>query len=222
MKIAFTMIAFITLGFSSRLNADEQELYSSSSLTAQIIAIAEDNISKIEMSAITQSRLQHFITALLEITPVKTEKAKSEEVAGAWRQLWTNTSFSATTNYQQVYQVVSKEGYYYNISETIINDVSFTSFLRGKYRPEGNQLEILFTTNTTRYGFYPEGTSLVGLVNDFEKGVIPNVQIPSPSTTKEFMANVYVDDRLRIVIGGEDIQNKPNIFIFERIEKIQP
>ncbi len=222
MKLAFTLIALVTLGTSTHLGAEESENNLKEELIEQIIDIAKANTGKVDQAEETEEEIQPLIDALLEITPERSEAEKSSQVAGAWRNLWSNTAFGPGTNYDQVYQIVSTEGYYYNVSETKLGRLSFTSFLRGEYVDEGTQLGIRFTSNAIRYGFYPAGTALVTLTTDFEKGDIPSINVPGPIGVTGDLANVYVDDKLRIVVGAQDGQEDRDIFILERTETILP
>ena len=81
-------------------------------------------------------------------------------------------NFNFGVNNKQTYQVVSSDGFYYNIAEINIARAKFTYFLRGTYEDAGDKLRIEFTDNDIRLGFSPLGTDLVELAESFEAGSI--------------------------------------------------
>ncbi|SMF54700.1 hypothetical protein [Pseudobacteriovorax antillogorgiicola] len=191
-------------------------------LKDEIVAIASANTSRVDNFSQVRMQLQPLVDELLAISTDRSEAEKINQVEGAWRNLWSDLGFGPGTNYEQVYQVVSRDGYYYNISESRFGVLKFTGFLRGAYTDEGDFLAIEFTNNDIRFGFPEPGTDLVQLATDFEEGQLKSLPVPGPIGVTGVLINAYVDDELRIVTGNNSGEMGQDLFILERVDSILP
>ena len=189
-------------------------------LKKEIKTIALANIDRTDNFPAVRSQLQPLVDELISLAPAKLEADKLALVAGGWRNLWADQGFGPGTDAKQVYQAVSADGYYYNISLTKTPVGEFTNFLRGAYTDGGNLLNIEFTANSIRKDFFPAGTPVLALAQDFEAGKITALPIPGPIGVKGTLVNAYVDQDFRIVTGNSKINAATNLFLLERADVI--
>ena len=217
--IIVSLLMFLLIPMSS-IADDEHQGYEIQFLKKWILQIAyinQDNDARLRI----RNRLDPLVNRLLELTPSLTEEQRSALVVGSWKSIWSDQAFGFGVDVSQVYQVVNPDGYYYNISKVETEQGVFTNFLRGAYEDKGSYLAIVFTDNEIVPDFFEEGTDLVELAENFEKGDISNSQsIPGPIGITGVLMNIYVDDSLRIVYGNSLSDSRPRLFILERFEEI--
>jgi hypothetical protein len=138
-------------------------------------------------------------------------------VAGAWRQLWSDYPYPMapfiTMDLSQVYQVVSEDGYYWNIGESAAFSLfGITGVLRGRYEADGTKLNIAFTESGFRIGRLPRRTQLVSYANDLEDGSLRRFSLPGggPVGVSGTLETLYVDSDLRVETGTQDEQRDAN------------
>ena len=197
-----------------------QEGKSIDQLKSEILSISAQYTNEIELADEAREILQPLVDELVALTPVRTEAEKLDQVAGGWKNVWSFRTFGFGIDNNQVYQIVSKDGYYYNFSKINLGKVEFATFLRGAYEDVGEQLRIEFTNNNIRLGFYPLGTNLMELGESFEAGEIRSVAIPGPIGVTGDLINLYVDEDLRIVTGRSDGETVDDLFILRRVSEI--
>ncbi|MFW7378904.1 MAG: hypothetical protein ACOH5I_08870 [Oligoflexus sp.] len=186
----------------------------------EIKQIARENIDRTDNFLEVRNQLQPLVNEIVELSPNRLEAEKLDQVVGAWRNLWSDQEFGPGTDPKQVYQSVSPDGYYYNISLANTPRGEFTNFLRGAYNDEGSYLRIEFTDNALTEGFYEPGTEIFELAEDFEAGKIEANSIPGPIGVKGVLINLYVDEDLRIVTGNSTSDSALRLFVLERVESI--
>lgn len=193
-----------------------------SELKQEIKTIALANIDRTDNFPEVRKQLQPLVDELIGLVPNQPEAEKLALVAGGWRNLWSDQRFGPGVDPKQVYQAVSPEGYYYNISliKSPIGD--FTGFLRGAYTDGGNFLNIEFTSNAVRKDFYAPGTPLLALAQDFEAGNIKSLPVPGPIGVTGVLINAYVDQDFRVVTGNSKVNSNSSLFILERADVIAP
>ena len=99
-----------------------------------------------------QKQLQPLVEELVRYACSKRNK-KLPKVTGVAKPLG-QQDVRPRHHYSQVYQVVSQNGFYYNISKSQLGPLEFTNFPRGAYI-DRELSAIEFTTNDIRFGFYP-------------------------------------------------------------------
>ena len=201
--------------FTSSLKAGTTE-----ELKSRIIEIAKQYTSQTLKAGEAREKLQPLVDELIASVPSRSEEEKLDQVIGGWKNLWSYRSFGFNTNYNQVYQIVSEEGYYYNLSQLKFGRAKFAGFLRGQYSDAGDKLRIKFTSNKIKFGFYKAGTDLMELAESFEAGEIRALNVPGPIGIQGDLINAYVDDTLRIVTGKSDGDLTEDLFILTRTETI--
>ena len=200
----FNAILILTLSiFTSSLKADVG-IKDRAELKAKLVELASGYTGKTSLKDEALKEIKPLVDALVGLSEKKSEADKKDLIIGGWRNVWSYRNFGLNTNYDQVYQIVSEDGYYYNFSEIALGKVKFSGFLRGKYEDAGDKLRIEFTSNKIKFGFYEEGTDIVELIESFEAGEIRALSIPGPIGIKGDLVNLYVDDTLRIVTGRTD------------------
>jgi PAP_fibrillin len=152
----------------------------------------------------------------------RTEAQKLPQVAGAWKQVWSNLDSSSPvcTRADQIYQVVSPDGFYWNIAENVVpGGASVQGFLRGQYEVTPNFLRIQFTRQAVSPVLVPTGTDLVDLAGQAEAGAFTPLPDSPPVGVRGELQNTYVDDDLRIVRGRDDRPGSPeSIFVLVRAD----
>ena len=136
MKLFNTFLLLVLGFFTSSLKADN--LYTDqANLKAKIVEVASRYTGQVFKKEEARSKLEPLINELVASVEQRSEEEKLDEVIGGWKNLWSYRSFGFNTNYQQVYQIVSEDGYYYNLSELKLGRLSFAGFLRGAYKDAG-------------------------------------------------------------------------------------
>jgi len=129
-----------------------------------------------------RANLSVLVDELIALVPQRTEAEKAEEVAGGWLQVWSDNPFTTVPNIcfdtDQIYQIVSPNGYYYNISQVNAFGNSLGYFIRGIYELGENALPVEFTDAYFSTGPLPTGMDLVSLTDQAENGEIERAQLP--------------------------------------------
>jgi hypothetical protein len=110
-----------------------------------------------------------------------------------------------------VYQVVSEDGYYYNLGDsTSFYFLGTTGVLRGEWQSAGSKLNIRFTDVGYRFGRLRRGTDLVSLSESLESGETSTIGIPGggkaprgPIGVSGTLETLYVDADLRVERGTQ-------------------
>lgn len=191
-------------------------------LKGSIIQIGKNNQNNLEEILDVRNQLDPLVNELLELAPSQTEAQRASLAVGGWKHIWSDQEFGYGSDLSQIYQVVSPKGFYYNISKVDSPRGELTNFLRGAYQDKGSYLSIEFTNNQATFGFYPAGTDLAHLAEEFESGHIPSQSIPGPIGVTGILMNIYVDHDLRIVYGNSISDSRPRLFLLERSAIIQP
>ncbi|MGL4608497.1 MAG: PAP/fibrillin family protein [Trueperaceae bacterium] len=160
--------------------------------------------------------LNKLTDELLKLVPARTEEQKLSQVAGGWKQVWSDLDSSSPIciSAQDIYQVVSPDGYYWNISKNIIEGSESLGLLRGKYTVQPDFLRIEFTNQAFSDVYPAKGTDLIDLAARAEKGEFTALPSSFPVGLQGNLQNTYVDDTLRIVRGEDDRpDDKPGIFV---------
>jgi hypothetical protein len=214
------LFSLIFIAISSTAVAESHVPFEKEWLKSRITKISQANQMQSDNRLRVRNKLDPLINRLLEITPSQSEAERSSLVVGSWRSLWSDQVFGQGVDNSQVYQVVSNDGFYYNISRVDSERGVFTNFLRGAYEVKGSYLAIEFTSNKLVPSFYPPSTNLTNLANRFEEGEIEAFPIPGPIGVTGALLNIYVDHDLRIVYGNSMSDSRPRVFILSRQEII--
>jgi hypothetical protein len=172
-----------------------------------------------------RQKLENLVSVLLKLAPKQTEAEKLPKVAGGWQQVWADQSGGAPgtcVSAKDIYQVVFSEGYYWNISKNITSNGEALGLLRGTYEVLPELLRIEFTDQAFSPVYPPKGTKLVELAAKAERREFTALPKNFPVGLKGDLANIYVDDTLRVVRGKSDLTpNTTSLFILVRADKIK-
>jgi hypothetical protein len=164
--------------------------------------------------------LNRLTTELVGLAPQGTESDRLPRVAGGWKQVWADLGSSSPLciSATDIYQVVSPQGYYWNISKNILpSGQEALGLLRGKYSVTPDFLAIEFTRLAFSPVLPPSGTNLIELANRAEAGAFPALPPNFPVGLRGQLKNAYVDDTLRIVTGRDERPGAPSsIFVLVR------
>lgn len=181
----------------------------------------DDNLEPVRAS------INELVEQLVDLVPERTEAEKLEQVTGAWRQVWSDASLTdlpgVCIEAEHMYQVVSPEGYYYNISQARLLGLEFMSYIRGTYTVEENFLATEVANNFFSGDIPAPGTDLERLARRAEDGRISRARFVPPlpiNGDTGRMANVYVDDDLRIVTDGRPVGESEVLFVMRRAEEV--
>ena len=215
-----SIFSFALALLSATALASNQQTDRVAELKEQIKSVATEATATDRDLLATKNELSPLVNELVAISPSQTEAQKAELVAGGWVNLWTDNNFGPTLNPANIYQVVSADGYYYNISEIPAATGKLTNFLRGAYTDEGSYLAIEFTANSVSNVPLTAGTDLTALANKVEQSLLATTPVRGPVGVTGVLLNVYVDDDLRIVWGNSTLNSRPLLFILERTETV--
>ncbi|NRA65882.1 MAG: hypothetical protein HRU19_15450 [Pseudobacteriovorax sp.] len=219
MKLVALAFASLTLATAALSDTNDKQ-NRVEELKATIIEIAGDATRNDAPALLTRNSLDPLVNELLELSPTATEPERAALVAGGWRNVWTDNGFGPGTDPFSVYQVVSKDGFYYNISSVTTAAGTFTSFLRGAYETKASYLAIEFTSNGINNTVYHPGTNLIDLAQRVEAGQVATTPVPGPIGVTGVLMNIFVDDELRIVYGNSSFNSRPRLFILTRSDVI--
>jgi hypothetical protein len=162
---------------------------------------------------------------LVRAAPARTEFEKLPQVAGGWKQVWSNLEATPggpprCTAADGIYQVVSPDSYYWNISRSVQpGGPPGLGLLRGKYQTTPDFLRIEFTDLAVSPVVPPAGTNLVDLANRAENGEFIALPPGPPVGVSGELRNAFVDDEVRIVRGSDDRPGSPaSIFVLVRAD----
>lgn len=185
--------------------------------TAQGTYDSDDNDPEV------RERLDPLVDELVSLAPVKTEFEKLADVIGTWYQVWSdgpsgNPGAGALAD--SIWQVVFPEGYYWNVSRSQNGTFQSMGYLRGIFAVNANNLTIEFTKSvfSPQWSFAePTRQAMLAEFGSFDTHPTPYPPNTSPLGKKGYLANVYVDEDLRICRGGgADFGSGTYLYILER------
>lgn len=214
--------------------ADDDVASTSSSLTtlspaelaatkAKVRAIANANMTRTDNVEAVRAQLDPLVAKLAAHFGDRPVSAKLPLVEGAWRQLWTDFPYPMapflTMDSTQVYQVVTSDGYYYNLGDNrAFGLFGLTGVLRGAYVANGNKLNIQFTNSGFRFGRLAKGEDLFALATGLESGDRSYLSLPGggkapngPVGISGTLETLYVDADLRIERGTQNDFSDGNV-----------
>ena len=183
-----------------------------------------------------QNAFTPLVQELLAIAPQPPVEDRLDVLAGVWRQVWgpydyrnDDRGIDPELGIEEIYQVVSREGYYYNVSYLYKNgdkNKKRIGLLRGEYKlskDDPNTLNVKFT-NYPGASSKSDGLQLWQLPALAELGTLPNKITIVPSfLVKIFfgggtLREVYTDDDLRILYGASKrYPENDSIYIMTRV-----
>jgi hypothetical protein len=178
-------------------------------------AIAYANIDRMDNWDEVRAELEPHIQKLRRHFGTRSATAKIPLVKGAWRQIWSDFPYPGPSfikmDARQIYQVVTADGYYYNLGDNrALGVFGITGVLRGSYRPEGTKVVVQFTKSAFRFGTLGKSEDLYELAEGLESGERFSLSLPGggkapkgPVGISGTLENVYCDADLRVDVGTQ-------------------
>lgn len=234
-----TLIAALGLGLiiSNSTTAFADWSDEKTELKEQIIALAKTFEGQGDPDFSKQRALDPLVQQLLAIAAQPPVQQRLSILVGSWKQVWgpydyknDDRGVDPELGTEEIYQVISPDGYYYNVSYLYKNgdkENKRIGLLRGEYELnpiEPNSLKVKFTD-------YPgasqksDDLELWQLPELAENGTLPNQITIVPSfVVKLFfgggnLREVYTDNELRIIYGSSNRSpENESIYIMTRVQ----
>ena len=229
MKKIFILL-FVLLNVSTASASVEVE-----ELKNKILKIAASYEGKGYPDFKIQNELEPYVNELLKLAPQRSIKERLPLVSGLWTQVWGPYDYrngdrgvDPTLGIYEIYQYVSTNGYYYNISPVYKKNgkVERIGYLRGEYDfsdKDDNTLDVKFI----RYKGMksrPTDKQIYDFVAEAENGTLPNQTSIVPTfIVKLFfqggsLIELYTDEDIRILYGsnGSDFKNR-YLYVMKRV-----
>jgi hypothetical protein len=189
------------------------------SVKAEILELATSYAGQGDPDQSKQKPLELLVEKLVQLSPQLPIKDRLPVLEGAWKQVWGPYDYrnddggvDPTLGVDEIYQVVSGDGYYYNVAPYYPNgdrSQEKIGLLRGEFvldTSDVNGLKVKFT-DYPGADPRPVGYQLWELAPLAEAGTLPNATtiVPSFIVRAAFgggkLEEVYTDSELRIVFG---------------------
>lgn len=217
---------------------------------SQVVAICRANTLRVDNIPAVRAQLDPLVARLAAWFNTNRPPNEVALTQRPWKSLWyddptideaSNGSFGGTVyglNRDAIYQVV-EDGYYYNVSEVVIQKgrrtTKLQNFLKGAYtlanrpdagnagQPKLNVVDLEFVYNGARQGGLPAGLDLRRLVRAVETRRYAVSRVPGPIGITGQLWNAYIDDDLRISLGEQDDEpGVTDLYILEVSPRVVP
>lgn len=167
-----------------------------------------------------QKELEPLVAKLLTLKPQANVNDRLPMLFGVWKQVWgpyeyrkNDRSVDPTLNPKEIYQVISPEGFYYNVSPGLdakTKKEKNISYLRGEFslsKKDPIGLDVKFTKFIGMKN-RPTERAIYQYVDEAERDQLPNqiTVVPRPIVKIFFgggtLREVYTDESLRILYGS--------------------
>lgn len=207
-------------------------------LKAQIVGLAKIYEGQGDPDFSKQKKLDVLVNKLLEAAPQPTISERLPMLAGTWKQVWGPYNYKKDDRLvdpdlgiKEIYQVVSPEGYYYNVSPLYKNGDKTKErigLLRGEYKIDDSTRDLIRVkfTNYPGVSKRPENIKIWELAEVAEYGELENKITIVPSIIvkllfgKGALREVYTDQDLRITYGsnGKNFEREA-LYVLVRVSK---
>lgn len=214
--ILFTLLV-TQLGFAQS-NKEE--------LKTTILKVAKSYEGQEDRDGSKEARLEALVQELESVIPKLSIQEKAQKIFGSWRQVYGPYSEKADGTIPKgfdtssVYQIVSPEGFYYNVARVKFLGIDSIILLKGKYEILENGIKATFTKNSL-YFKKVTNKNLPTLPLKLEAGEIKVVNLPKslpPVGTSGMLKEVYADKDIRILRGESPTYTKGSaILIMEYV-----
>lgn len=205
-------------------------------LKKQILQLAQSYEGQGDPDQSKQKTLEPLVDELVKLNPMPPVKDRLTLLDGAWKQVWgpyeyknDDGSIDPQIGIKEIYQVVSKDGYYYNVApyypDAPDKNREQVGLLRGEFEldtQDANGLRVKFT-NYPGVDPRPEG-NIWELAPQAEAGTLQNeITIVPTFIVKLFfgggkLEEVYTDQDMRILYGTSNKSNaRRNLYVMTRM-----
>ena len=226
-------LAFALL-FSSQIFANYYEEINT--LKNDIVATAQKYQGLGDPDFKIQNELEPMVKKLLSLKPQGTVVERLPLLYGVWKQVWgpyeyrkNDRSVDPTLDPKEIYQVISPEGFYYNVSPNLdpkTKKEKNINYLRGQYlksKTDSIGLDVKFVKfigMKTR----PTEKAIYKYVDEAERDQLPTqiTVVPKPIVKIFFgggtLREIYTDDTLRILYGSNGKEfKKQYLYVMTRV-----
>jgi hypothetical protein len=205
-------------------------------LKREILALAQSFSGQGDPDYSKQHALEALIAPLLAAAPQPPVVDRLELLAAAWKQVWGLYDYRGggrgvdpSLAVDEIYQVVFREGFYYNVSPLWANgDPSREriGMLKGRYRADRKLADALRVRFVDYPGFStrPPGYALWDLPAALETGALVNdIEIVPPAVVKLFfgtgaLREIYTDGDMRLLYGASSTAfEDPYLYVMTRV-----
>ncbi len=184
---------------------------------------AQGDYDSDDNSVDVRQKLDPLVDELISLAPQRSEQQKLIDVIGTWYQVWSDGPAGPQGQgalADSIWQVVFPEGYYWNVAREQTGTTQSMGYLRGKFTLNDTSFAIEFTKAVfnPQWSFAePTRLAMLAEFGAFDANPTPFPPGTSPVGKKGTLANVYVDEDIRICReGGGDFGNNTYLYIFER------
>ncbi len=175
-----------------------------------------------------QKELEPLVNKLLTLKPQSKVTDRLPLLYGVWKQVWgpyeyrkSDRSVDPTLNAKEIYQVISPEGFYYNVSPNMdakTKKEKNINYLKGQYalsKTDSVGLDVKFVKFIGMKN-RPVEKAIYNYVDEAERDQLPTqiTVVPKPIVKIFFgggtLREVYTDESLRILYGsnGKEFKNQ--------------
>lgn len=185
-----------------------------------------------------QNELEPLVKKLLILEPQSKVINRLPLIFGVWKQVWgpyeyrkNDRSVDPSLNAKEIYQVVSPEGFYYNVSPNMNakgNTEKNINYLKGQYslsKNDPNGLDVKFV-KFIGMKKRPTDRAIYQFVEEAERNQLPNqITVVPKIIVKLFfgggtLREVYTDETLRILYGSNNKEFKNQyLYIMTRVKE---
>lgn len=203
-------------------------------LKAEIVALASTYTGQGDPDFSKQESLDVLVDKLVALAPAQPIAQRLDVLAGTWKQVWgpydyrnNDRGVDPELGVNEIYQVVFKDGYYYNVSPLYKNgdrSKERIGLLRGEFKLDGNDDQAL-NVKFTRYPGVEHRPSKGGiweLAAKAEAGTLENeITIVPTWIVRLFFSGgqlqeVYTDEDLRICYGTSGKMSR-SLYVMTRV-----
>ena len=197
-------------------------------IKADILKLSQSYIGQGDPDFSRQRALDVLVAELLAVAPQPPVKARLDLLAGPWYQVWGPYDYRSDDRgtvdpkitVDEIYQVVFREGYYYNVNP--VRGKDRIALLRGEYKlvpGYPDMLAVRFTRFPGNKG-RPEDIPLWELAALAEAGKLPDKTTIVPGFIVRWffgggaLREVYTDADMRITYGGDSVDDRTDEHIY--------
>lgn len=219
-------------------HADDTDSVAVASAKNDLLSLAKSFEGQGDPDFSKQRQLDALVEKLLQLSPQPPVKNRLNFIYGTWKQVWGPYEYrndqrgvDPELGTDEIYQVVSKDGYYYNVSPLYKNgdrNKERIGLLRGEYTLDSKNLNVL-RVKFTRYpgvSRRPTDLKLWELAPLAEADELENqITIVPTFIVRLFfrggaLREVYTDSDLRIVYGSSSRNfTKEAIYIMTKVKQ---
>jgi hypothetical protein len=185
-----------------------------------------------------QKELEPLVARLLTLEPQLNVVDRLPLLYGVWKQVWgpyeyrkNDRSVDPTLNAKEIYQVISPEGFYYNVSPNMnpkTNKEKNINYLKGQYvlsKKDPNGLDVKFV-KFIGMKKRPTERAIYQYVDEAERNHLPTQTTVVPKIIVKLffgggtLREIYTDDSLRILYGSNNKEFKNQyLYIMTKVKE---